>query len=162
MLLSLYTFEKLNFCGKPLCMIKLSLSFLCLILFLTPLHAEEYAFCGKHFLASYVGCDQEAISNLAALEQKMIEAVLASGATILGSCTHYFEPDGFTFVLLLSESHASIHTYPEHRSCFVDLFTCGEACSEELFDRVLRQYLQPMGVESRVLLRSEDIVHHQG
>jgi S-adenosylmethionine/arginine decarboxylase-like enzyme len=61
-----------------------------------------------------------------------------------------------TAVLLLAESHASIHTYPEHQACFVDLFTCGRACSAERFDAVLRQYLRPASVQRRTMLRHAD------
>ena len=68
----------------------------------------------------------------------MEQAVEACGATLLNSARHVFPPDGMTIVMLLSESHASIHTYPEHNSCFVDLFTCGLDCQAEEFDAVLR------------------------
>ena len=56
-------------------------------------------------------------------------------------------------VLLLSESHASIHTYPEYNSCFVDLFTCGQKCSAEKFDMYLREYLKPKQTDSRIQVR---------
>lgn len=115
--------------------------------------AETYAFEGKHFMASYYDCDAEALVNLEALEQAMAEAVKASGATILGSATHHFLPDGLTLVFLLSESHASIHTYPEHRCCFVDLFTCGDQCHAEPFDAQLRSYLRPGDAQTQQLMR---------
>ena len=121
------------------------------------LAASEYAFEGRHFLASYCECDPEALSDVVALERVMHEAALASGATVLGSTMHVFPPDGLTLVILLSESHASIHTYPEHRSCFVDLFTCGDSCHEEEFDRVLRTFLKPQEAEMRILLRHQEI-----
>jgi S-adenosylmethionine decarboxylase len=62
--------------------------------------------------------------------------------------------------LLLSESHAAIHTYPEHNACFVDLFTCGDHCHNEPFDRVLREYLKPGAVQSKVLIRDEAFTEH--
>ncbi|NGX47949.1 MAG: S-adenosylmethionine decarboxylase proenzyme [Chlamydiae bacterium] len=121
------------------------------------LGANEHVFEGKHFLASYCECDPDAISDVITLEKVMHEAVLASGATILDSVMNIFPPDGLTLVILLSESHASIHTYPEHCSCFVDLFTCGRGCKEEEFDRVLRAYLQPKKVDTRILIRHQEI-----
>jgi len=130
---------------------------ICLIcLVFASLSAEEFAFEGKHFVASYCDCNESALVDIESLEAAMQEAVLASGATTLGSLKYVFEPDGLTLVILLSESHASIHTYPEHGSCFVDLFTCGDNCHYEGFDRALRSYLQPKKVESRVLLRREE------
>ncbi len=87
----------------------------------------------------------------------MDEAVFASHATILSKQEFFFDPQGLTAAYLLSESHASIHTYPEHRSCFVDLFTCGNKCMAEDFDRIMRKYLKPGRVISRTFLRSDTI-----
>jgi S-adenosylmethionine decarboxylase proenzyme len=87
----------------------------------------------------------------------MDRAVEASGATILNRTHHVFPPDGLTAVYLLSESHASIHTYPEFGACFVDLFTCGDHCSPVGFDQILREYLGPSEVNARLFLRHEGV-----
>lgn len=129
-----------------------------LCIFASCLPAEEHRFSGQHFVASYLECDQEALSHVSRLLEVMDEAVVASHATILARHQVLFEPDGLTAVYLLSESHASIHTYPEHRSCFVDLFTCGTNCSAEPFDRLLRSYLKPERVNARMFLRHESTV----
>lgn len=129
-----------------------------LFLFCSSLAAdEEYQFRGVHFVASYSQCDAGALGDPDTLEMVMREAAIASGATILNVASHRFPPDGLTCVILLSESHASIHTYPEHGACFVDLFTCGNRCSYLKFDQVLQNYLKPNLVESRVLHRHEGI-----
>jgi len=44
--------------------------------------------------------------------------------TVLQRTGHQFQPHGYTILYLLSESHFSIHTYPEHRSCYLDIFCC--------------------------------------
>jgi S-adenosylmethionine decarboxylase len=129
-------------------------------------HAENealppYQFKGEHFLASYCECDHEALTNLKKLEQAMLASAEKSGATVLNSCSWEFPENGFTMVILLSESHASIHTYPEHNACFVDLFTCGEKCSSEYFDQALRDYLKPKSVNGRTLIRKADIQEKQ-
>jgi S-adenosylmethionine decarboxylase proenzyme len=80
-------------------------------------------------------------------------AARAAGAVVLERTMHSFSPEGFTAMVLLSESHATIHTYPEHRTCFVDLFTCGLRCRAERFDSVLREWLSPASVVHRVFLR---------
>lgn len=122
------------------------------ILFAVPLFcsallfSQDYSFAGTHFTASYKGCDHQALTNISKLKEKMLEAANASGAKILGLADYVFEPDGYTMVVLLSESHASIHTYPEFDSCFVDLFTCGNTCSSEKFDAILKEYLKPTQV----------------
>jgi len=121
------------------------------------LFSEDHFFSGKHFVASYLDCDLRALTNLDSLIEAMDEAVRASGATILEKTPYVFPPNGLTIVYLLSESHASMHTYPEHGACFVDLFTCGDNCSSEKFDAAMRQYLQPNKVNARLYLRNEDV-----
>jgi S-adenosylmethionine decarboxylase proenzyme len=117
---------------------------------------EVHKFAGKHFIASYLGCDSEAISDVDSLLKAMERAVLSSGATVLDKSSFVFEPNGLTVVYLLSESHASLHTYPEYGACFVDLFTCGDNCSTKSFDEVLRSYLNPKEIKARFFLRSHE------
>lgn len=119
--------------------------------------STDFEFVGRHLMASYVGCDPDALRDLDALEEAMQQAVEASGATLLNSARHVFPPDGMTIVMLLSESHASIHTYPEHNSCFVDLFTCGLDCRAEEFDAVLRSYLRPAESNATTWIRHSGI-----
>ncbi len=121
------------------------------------LFSEEFAFEGTHFLASYISCDDEALYDIATLQEVFCEAAEMSGATILQTASHEFSEGGFTMVILLSESHASIHTYPEHGSCFVDLFTCGTSCSFESFDYILRLYLNPKKASTKTLFREQKI-----
>lgn len=118
-----------------------------------PGNQKIHEFTGRHLLASYLGCNQRAIHDLEGLRVAMMKAVEASRATVLKHAEHVFSPDGLTMVILLSESHASIHTYPEEGACFVDLFTCGHTCSAEAFDAVLREFLQPSRVEARIVSR---------
>lgn len=116
---------------------------------------EPYNFKGKHFIASYCGCDSNALENVEKLIQVMEHAVNQSGASILDSSSYQFPGNGLTMVFLLSESHASIHTYPEHQACFVDLFTCGDHCSYEKFHQSLSSYLKPTCVHEKLLIRQE-------
>lgn len=114
---------------------------------------ESYQFVGNHFVASYKDCDYNALTNIPKLREAMIQAAKASGAQILSHDEFIFQPNGFTMAILLSESHASIHTYPEFKACFVDLFTCGNRCSSKAFDKVLRNYLKPKKVKKQTLKR---------
>ena len=117
------------------------------------LAADEFEFVGRHLLASYVGCDAQALADETGLLAAMKAAVKASGATLISSVQHSFTPSGMTAVMLLSESHASIHTYPEHQACFVDLFTCGRNCSAERFDMVMCKYLKPARACRQIVMR---------
>ncbi|HVX11335.1 MAG TPA: adenosylmethionine decarboxylase [Pirellulales bacterium] len=115
--------------------------------------SDNFEFFGRHLLASYTGCDPAALADEAGLLEAMKSAVAASGATLLNCIEHSFKPSGMTAVMLLAESHASIHTYPEHRACFVDLFTCGRGYSAQRFDAELRRYLRPSGVRRQIVVR---------
>ena len=123
------------------------------ILLCFSLGAEEYDFYGKHFIASYYGCDAEALEDVEGLKNAMVDATKESGAELLDFSDVHFDGGGYTAVILLSESHASIHTYPEHSACFVDLFTCGDHCSSKDFDRILHDYLNPDDTHERLLER---------
>ena len=45
---------------------------------------------------------------------------------VLEKSGHQFKPHGYTLLYLLSESHYSIHTYPEFQSCYIDIFCCNK------------------------------------
>lgn len=80
---------------------------------------------GVHLLADLWGVDAGALNEPAALEATMVEAVRRGGATVIDSRFAQFEPHGVSGVVLLAESHASIHTWPEHGYAAVDVYTCG-------------------------------------
>ena len=117
------------------------------------IETNQYGFVGAHFIASYKACDQDALLDIPHLLQAMLKAAEASGAQVLSYQIYEFPGGGFTMVILLSESHASIHTYPEHGACFVDLFTCGTNCSSSNFDKCLRSYLKPKDPRCQLLER---------
>jgi S-adenosylmethionine decarboxylase proenzyme len=111
---------------------------------------NEYTFKGKHYVASYRGCNDYDNNELIA---NFHYAIMESGATVLDFSSHTFAGGGITFVFLLSESHCSVHTYPEHHSMFVDYFTCGDVCDHSIFHQLMVHYLQPKQVSAEVIIR---------
>ena len=81
---------------------------------------------GRHILAEYYGCDINILNDLELLEQSMRQAVLRSGATIIDSTFHQFNPHGVSGVIVIAESHMAMHTWPEYGYAAVDFFTCGD------------------------------------
>jgi S-adenosylmethionine decarboxylase len=138
----------------------------CIFIFphFAPLSADEeiHEFRGKHLVADYLDCDISALSDESRLMQVMLEAVQRCGAQILSHNFFVFPGHGLTMTILLSESHASIHTYPEHGKCFVDLFTCGDKCDHNVFNEVMQEYLKPRKVAEIVLVRDDEIKEMQG
>ena len=106
-----------------------------------------------HYTASYKGCDTEALRNPLFLYSYFLVGIEKSGATILQHHMHRFDEIAMTGIAILGESHASIHSYPEHSAVFVDLFTCGEHCDWQEFEKVMEKYLNPTLIERKVMVR---------
>ncbi|TGK32599.1 S-adenosylmethionine decarboxylase proenzyme [Leptospira gomenensis] len=81
---------------------------------------------GKHVIAEFYDCDYETINNHELVEDIMLKSVDLSGATTIKSVFHRFSPFGVSGVVVVSESHFAIHTWPEYGYCAVDVFTCGD------------------------------------
>lgn len=81
---------------------------------------------GKHLLVEYYDCDVETLKNTLLIEKYMIEAAETAKATIVKSVFHTFNPWGVSGVIVIEESHLTIHTWPEYKYAAVDLFTCGD------------------------------------
>jgi S-adenosylmethionine decarboxylase len=91
----------------------------------------------KHLLVEYHGCDPAVLGDLEAVRQLMREAALAAGATPVAEVFHPYRPQGITGVIVIEESHFSVHTWPECGYVAVDFYTCGQ-CVPERADQVLR------------------------
>jgi S-adenosylmethionine decarboxylase len=87
---------------------------------------------GRHLLAEFFECTPNVLNNNALVEQLMTEAAVACGATIVQSCFHHFNPYGVSGVIVIAESHLTIHTWPEYGYASVDLYTCGDQCDPAL------------------------------
>jgi S-adenosylmethionine decarboxylase len=116
----------------------------------------EYHFFGKHYLASFLDCDLKSLINIDGLKNAMIKGINESGATILSYTEKVFDNGGYTILFLLSESHCSIHTYPENNALFTDLFTCGNVCDYKLYQNSMIEYLKPKKVTSDLVIRDEN------
>lgn len=117
------------------------------------LQTQQFEFVGRHLLATYRNCVLEKLQEAESLVDALAAAIQASGATIVDHKVHTFPGGGFTALFVLAESHASIHTYPEHSSCFLDIFTCGLECDPAAFDLAMRAYLMPQSAAARIILR---------
>lgn len=93
----------------------------------TPSSSASHEPRGRHAFADLANCSAFNSRKKLDLERALRDACERQGAHVLGVYAFTFEPQGETVVAVLAESHASIHTYPEHRAAFVDAFTCGDA-----------------------------------
>lgn len=111
-------------------------------------------FTGWHVLAEFGGVDATLCNDLERLESALRESLIAAGVTICDVVHKQFDPQGVTVLALLSESHASIHTYPESGDIFVDVFTCGSiGAGATKAVEFLRDALAPARVRTQVIQR---------
>lgn len=80
----------------------------------------------RHILIELHGCPSDLLDNVGLIERAMCAAAEAAGATVIASRFHRFSPLGVSGVVLIAESHLTIHTWPERGYAAIDVFTCGE------------------------------------
>jgi len=102
-------------------------------------------FAGMHLLVDLWGAHD--LGDPVHVDRALRDAAMAAGATILHSHFHHFAPNGgVSGVVVLAESHISIHTWPERDFAAIDIFMCG-ACDPYLSVPVLRAAFRPESVE---------------
>ena len=87
---------------------------------------------GRNLLLELFDCDSDAINHLEAVKGTLIEAAKRAQATIVDVVFHEFNPFGISGVVVIAESHLSIHTWPEYRYAAVDIFSCGDVLQPEI------------------------------
>nr|BAL54798.1 spermidine synthase [uncultured Acetothermia bacterium]BAL59878.1 spermidine synthase [Candidatus Acetothermum autotrophicum] len=80
---------------------------------------------GRHLIVEVWGADPHVLDDVTALEQLLLEAARAAHATVIESVFHHFSPYGVSGVVVIAESHLTIHTWPEYGYAAIDIFTCG-------------------------------------
>ncbi len=96
---------------------------------------------GRHLLIELQDCNKEVLDDLGFLRNAMLVAAEECGATVLGDYFHHFSPQGVSGVVVIAESHLSIHTWPEYGYAAVDIFTCGTSVEPEKAAEVLIEKL---------------------
>jgi S-adenosylmethionine decarboxylase proenzyme len=79
---------------------------------------------GEHYIFDLSNCSHEILMDGEKAYSLFAQAVRDSGLTVVDEGFYKFSPHGFTCFLLLAESHASLHAWPEYGYCAIDLFTC--------------------------------------
>jgi S-adenosylmethionine decarboxylase len=97
------------------------------------------------------------LERVSEVEHALLRAAHASRARIVSHFFHEFEPYGVSGVVVIEESHYTIHTWPEHRYAAVDLFFCSESVEAERALEVMREAFKPQRVE--VMLVRRGTVH---
>jgi len=107
---------------------------------------------GYEVTAVFSGVSSDKLKNYKLLKEASLKLLKDAGFTILSSSEHKFDPQGYTFMVLLAESHFAIHTYPEYESIYFHLYSCGKKNEKIVFDE-LKKVLEP----KKVILRKEAV-----
>ncbi len=92
---------------------------------------------GKHIIAEVYFEDPSILSDDKKLVEAMEEASVRGGMTVITSSSHKFTPHGATAIVMLSESHVSIHTWPEYGYAALDIYTCGKN-PEKIYEELIK------------------------
>ena len=96
---------------------------------------------GRHLIVEVWDADPRLLDDVQALERLLLEAARAANATVLQSVFHRFSPYGVSGVVVIAESHLTIHTWPEYGYAAVDIFTCGPKMNLDAAVAVIRERL---------------------
>ena len=110
---------------------------------------------GKHIIMDASGCNPEILNNLEVLKQILKDAAQRANATVLDVAFHHFTPQGVSGVVVISESHLSIHTWPEYGYAALDFYTCGDA-DPKLACEYVAEKLGATHIHTTEILRGEE------
>ncbi len=111
------------------------------------------SFAGCHLIVDLRNAKR--LDDIDHIEQTLVDAAKAAGATLLHIHLHHFSPGGgVSGVAVLAESHISIHTWPEHGFAALDVFMCGK-CNPHDSIPVLQRAFEPESIDVQDILRGE-------
>ena len=109
---------------------------------------------GRHLILDLYDCDPDILDDYETLQRLLEASLVMAKANILRIIGEKFKPQGVTLLALLSESHASIHTWPEIGYAAIDLYTCGDVTETHRAAEFLKTKLNAKTAEEKELVRS--------
>jgi S-adenosylmethionine decarboxylase len=98
---------------------------------------KEYKSSGKHMICDFKGIQNVGLlNNMEGLKDLLKNICLKHDFTILNETAHQFEPIGCSILFLLSESHISIHTFPEKNHMSFDIYTCRQYSNNDVYSNI--------------------------
>ncbi len=104
--------------------------------------SEGIKFAGIHIIIEF--WDSNILESLSKIRSALLAATKAAGANVLSIKLHKFNGGGVSGVVVLSESHISVHTWPEYNYAALDIFTCGKSVKPYKAIPVLKKHFLPV------------------
>lgn len=108
-------------------------------------------FLGTHIIAELHGCDPALLDDEKYVAEILLKAAKDTEVTVVDYVVRKFEPQGVSVVIVISESHITIHTWPEFRYAALDFYTCGEKDPED----AVRKIIEELKAGDFVIFRTE-------
>jgi S-adenosylmethionine decarboxylase len=88
--------------------------------------AEWLNALGTHIIVELSECEPSILSDVDKVTNILVRAAKEANAEVLQTAFHRFNPQGVSGVVVIAESHLSIHTWPEYGYAAMDIYTCGD------------------------------------
>ena len=108
---------------------------------------------GTHVLVDLHGCPSKLLEHVEFISESMYEAAKKSKATIVGKFFKQFDPYGVSGVIIIGESHLSIHTWPEYNLASIDYFSCSKNIDIAAAIEHLKKVLQAENIDTVEVIR---------
>lgn len=108
---------------------------------------------GTHLLLELWECSPEILKDLDKVRDAMVSAANEAKATVVEVAFHEFNPFGISGMVIIAESHLSIHTWPEYGYAAVDIFTCGDLIKPEVAADYLVEQFGAKMMDKKVMSR---------
>jgi S-adenosylmethionine decarboxylase len=123
--------------------------------------SERVEVLGHHVLLDLYGCDIRTLNDVDYVRETLIEASQRIHTTIVSDTFHRFSPHGVSGVVVIAESHLSIHTWPEKAYAAFDAYTCGDPTELDKLPRFLTEKFRATRIDfknySRGLVRFSEL-----
>lgn len=106
---------------------------------------QNYDSSGKHMICDFKGIQNSKLLNSCSDLKKMLKNICVEyDFQILQEVEHQFEPQGCSILFLLSESHLSVHTFPEKNHMSFDIYTCRQYSDNSEYDKIYKYLIDTL------------------
>lgn len=111
---------------------------------------------GVHYILELYDCNPEKLKNRHTIEEALLRIAKEANTHTIGSFFHQFKPYGVSGVIIIEESHISIHTWPEHSYAAIDFFACSDDVDFDYAVKSLVEYFESKRYDVQILERGKE------
>jgi len=116
---------------------------------------HNHHFLGRHMLLELFKCPADLLNDIPKIEAILVDVVEKVKATLVNKNFHHFSPHGVSGVVVIAESHITIHTWPEHGYAAIDVFTCDEKIDYTLVEQILVKEFKSLKHSAKTINRGQ-------